>query len=196
MLPTSGTTQQPTVRALETGQIVAFAGSLIDFAALEGAGMAIRQITPDDVKELSADDCIGVRADWLQDNRDEAVRFCRAYAKGLVFTLENPRASSAIGLKQAPESGTLDEVEEFTNIFIVRRQKRPEGIALGEMPLDSWTAYQEFLLSGATGSADDPLTFTETIDASQIVDNSLVEEAMNFDQEAIKQQARDYEIPE
>lgn len=194
LLPTSGTTQQPTVQALESGKIVAFAGSHIDFASIEAAGLELRDITPDDVAQLSADDCVGVRADYLEENRDEAVRFCRAMAKGTTFVIENPRAAADIGLPYAPESGSLDEVEEFIKIFVVRRSEPPPDTEYGEMSVESWMQYQELLLSGSTGSDDDPLSFDEPIDASQVVDNSLISEIWDFDQDAVRQQAKDYEI--
>lgn len=193
LFPTSGTSQQSTVDALQTGSIAAFAGSYVDFAAIETFGLPLREITPEDVRVLSADDAIGVRADYLGENRDEAIRLCRGAAKGLIFAAENPRAAAEISLKYAPESGTVDEVQEFLEIFRTRRIEPPEGINFGEVPIDGWEGYMEFLLDGSTGRQDDPLAFDEPLDLTEVIDNSLVSEIMDFDPEPIRQQARDYE---
>ncbi|MPZ22611.1 MAG: hypothetical protein GEU28_03520 [Dehalococcoidia bacterium] len=194
LIPTSGTTQQPTVDNLQTGAIAAFAGSHVDFAAIETFGLPLRDVTPEEVVNINADDATGVGADYLAENRDEVVRFCRATAKGLIFTIENPRAAAEIGIKEpyAPDSGTIEEVETFIRIFVNDRATPPEGVSYGEMPIDGWEAYQNFLLEGRTGGQDDPLAFEEPVDVSEIIDNSLVPEIMDFDLEAIRQEARDY----
>lgn len=90
-------------------------------------------------------------------------------------------------------TGTLDETESFIRIFFNDRAEPPAGSSYGEMPPDGWDAYQRFLLEGATGEESDPLAFDEPVDVSQIIDNTLVPEIIDFDQEAIRQQARDYE---
>ncbi len=192
LLPTSGTTPQPTIDALNTGKIVAFAGSIFDIGFLEVSGFPMRDISPDEVKSISADDAIGVRADFLRARRDEVVAYCRALAKGTIFTLENSRAAAVIGLEFAPDSGPVDEVVEFIELFLNDRATPPAGIRLGEVPQKGWNEYQAFLLRGGTGSPVDPLAFTEPFDTAVIIDNSLVPEIWGFDEDRIRKDARDF----
>ncbi|MPZ24403.1 MAG: hypothetical protein GEU28_12905 [Dehalococcoidia bacterium] len=106
-----------------------------------------------------------------------------------------PPGPAEIGLQDryAPDTGPIDEVEEFIRLVVVERATPPPGTQLGEMPIDGWIEYMNFLLEGRTGSPDDPLTFEEPLDLTQIIDNSLNSEIMDFDQEAIRQEARDYQ---
>ncbi len=191
LLATSGTTQQPTVDALNTGKIAAFAASHIDFAAIETAGLPLRDITPVDIRDrMPASNVIGVRKQFLEENRDEVVRFSRAVAKGIIFTLENRPAAAEIGLKFAPESGDIPDIVEFIDLFLTNRIEPPPGVQYGAVAVDGWKTYMDFLLQGSTGSETDPLNFDEPIDVSEVIDNTLVSEIMNFDQERIRAEAR------
>ena len=193
LVPTSGTTPQPTIDALNTGGIVAFAGSIFDIIFIEGGGLPMRDISPPEVLAISADDAIGCRREFLRSNRSDVEGYCRALAKGTVFTQENPTAAALIGIGFAPDSGSLEEVEDFVRAFVVDRAVPPAGISLGEVPVDGWNDYQGFLLRGGTGSPVDPLAFTEAFDTSAIIDNSLQPEIWNFDAEKIRQDARDFD---
>ncbi|MPZ23950.1 MAG: hypothetical protein GEU28_10500 [Dehalococcoidia bacterium] len=195
LFPTSGTTQQPTVDALQTGRIVAFAGSILDFAAIETFGVELQDITPDIVRNINADDSLGVQAEYLEQNREQVVRYCRALAKGCIFAQENPRAAAQIGLQDhfAPDTGNLDETEFFIDLVVAQRGAPPEGLTFGQMPVDGWEAYQNFLLEGSTGGQDDPLAFDAPLDLSEIIDNTIPAEALDFDLEAIRQEARDFQ---
>lgn len=192
LVPTSGTTPQPTIDALNTGRIVAFGGSIFDIIFIEGGGLPMRDISPPEVQALSADDAIGCRREFLKSNRSDVVGYCRALAKGTIFTLESPRAASIIGIEFAPDSGPLDDVEDFVRAFVVDRATPPAGTSLGEVPVDGWNDYQTFLLRGGTGSDVDPLAFTEPFDTSVIIDNSLQSEIWDFDADQIRQDARDF----
>ena len=192
LVPTSGTTPQPTIDALNTGRIAAFGGSIFDIIFIEGGGLPMTDISPPEVQALSADDAVGCRREFLQSNRSDVVGYCRALAKGTIFTLESPRAAAILGFNYAPDSGTVDEVEEFINLFVTERAIPPAGTNLGEVPVDGWNDYQGFLLRGGTGSDVDPLAFTEPFDCSVIIDNSLQDEIWDFDHDKVRQDARDY----
>ena len=192
LIPTSGTTPQPTIDALNTGRIVAFGGSIFDVIFIEQGGLPMRDISPPEVQALSADDAIGARREFVRSNRSDVIGYCRALAKGTIFTLESPRAAAIIGLEYAPDSGHVDDIEEFVNLFVATRAIPPAGTSLGEVPVDGWNDYQAFLLRGGTGSDVDPLAFTEPFDTSAIIDNSLQSEIWDFDAEQIRQDARDF----
>jgi len=193
LVPTSGTTPQPTIDALNTGGIVAFAGSIFDIIFIEGGGLPMRDISPPEVLAIAADDAIGCRREFLRSNRSDVEGYCRALAKGTIFTQENPTAAAIIGMGFAPDSGDLADVEEFVRGFVVERSVPPAGVSLGEVPVEGWNEYQAFLLRGGTGSPVDPLAFTEAFDTSVIIDNSLQPAIWDFDVEKIRQDARDFD---
>ncbi|MPZ22600.1 MAG: hypothetical protein GEU28_03465 [Dehalococcoidia bacterium] len=195
LVPTSGSSQAITVDAFNTGRIQFMAASLLDFAAIEVTGFALRNITPPVVVDLQADNSVSVRADWLEEegNREQAVRFCRAEAKAKVFTRENPDAAVELALRVAPDTGSFEEVRDFVEITTISRLDPPEGIQDGEPPLEGWRAYQDFLLAGSTGGEADPLAFTEPQPVEELVDLTLIDEILDFDEEPILQQARDFQ---
>ncbi|MPZ23800.1 MAG: hypothetical protein GEU28_09690 [Dehalococcoidia bacterium] len=186
--PTSGASQAITVDAFNTDRIQVFCGSILDQAAIEVAGLELRDITPQAVLDASGDNAIGVRTDYLAENREQVVRFCRGLAKAKVWAFANVDAAIELALSIAPETGSVEEVSSFVDLLHINRALPPEsaGIEEGEIWVDGWNEFQQLLIAGGTGSPDDPLTFTEPLDISLIVDNSLLAEIWDFDRAEVE----------
>jgi ABC-type nitrate/sulfonate/bicarbonate transport system substrate-binding protein len=152
----------------------------------------VRSITPDFLLDASGDDAIGVRADYLEENREQIVRFGRGMAKGKAWALANFEAALDVALEAAPDSGSREEVTSFVNILRVNRAQPPEeaGIEEGQIWIEGWGRFQTLLLDGSTGSPDDPLTFTEPMDINMMVDNTLVPEINDFDKAEVESRTR------
>jgi ABC-type nitrate/sulfonate/bicarbonate transport system substrate-binding protein len=196
LLPTSGLPgQQPTVDAFESGQIVAFGGGYHDAFGVELAGKPLREITPDFLKENRAAEALTVPAEVLEDEegRDQAVRYLRAAAKGITFMNENVEAAATIahGVTGEPIEDVQNSID-LLNIFFFNRKRRNPGVRFGEVDTQGWLDFEELLLDGATGAETDPLAFDEIIPVENVIDNSLIDAINEFDEEEIKQQARDW----
>ena len=187
--PTSGDNQAVTVDAFNTDKIQVFAGSILDHAAIQVAGLKLRAITPDFILNAAGDNAQGVRADFLEENRDLITRFGRGMAKAKVWSFAPTNQEPAIdaALRVAPDTGTKEEVTSFVEILQVSRAlpATSAGIAEGEIWIQGWDDFQQLLLEGSTGSPDDPLTFTEPIDVNEIVDNSMVPDIFDFDRDEL-----------
>jgi hypothetical protein len=187
--PTSGDNQAVTVDAFNTGKIDIFAGSILDHAAVQVAGMELRAITPDFILNAAGDNAQGVRADYLEENRDLITRFGRGMAKAKVWSFAPANQDAAIdaALRVAPDTGSKEEVTSFIDILQISRAlpAASAGIEEGEIWVQGWDDFQKLLLEGSTGSPDDPLTFSEPIDVNEIVDNSMVADIFDFDREEL-----------
>ena len=187
--PTSGDNQAVTVDAFNTDKIQIFAGSIIDHAAVQVAGLELRAITPDFILNAAGDNAQGARADYLEENRDQITRWARGFAKAKVwaFAPANQDAALDAALRVAPDTGPKEEVANFAELLNLNRPLAPAvaGIEEGEIWIKGWDDYQKLLLEGSTGSPDDPLTFTEPIDVNEVVDNTMVADIFDFDREEI-----------
>jgi ABC-type nitrate/sulfonate/bicarbonate transport system substrate-binding protein len=192
LFPTSGDNQAVTVDAFNTGKIDIFSGSILDHASVEVVGLPVRSITPQFILDASGDDAVGTRADYLEKNRDQAVRFGRGMAKGKAWALANFDAAIDIAMEAAPDSGTREEVTAFVKLLRVDRAVPPKeaGIEEGQIWVGGWEKFQTLLLDGSTGSPDDPLTFTEPMDINMMVDNTLVPEINDFDKAEVEGRSR------
>lgn len=192
LFPTSASSQAITADAFNTGRIDIFAGSLLDHAAVQVAGIELRAITPDFVLDAAGDNAIATRSDHLAENRDQAVRFGRGMAKAKVWVLANFDDAIDSALEVAPETGTREEVASFVELLLVNRSLPPEkaDIEEGQIWIEGWEAFQALLLEGGTGSPDDPLQYTEPIDVSGLVDNTLAPEIFDFDRAEIEARTR------
>ena len=171
--PTSGDNQAVTVDAFNTGKIDIFAGSILDHAAVQVAGMELRAITPDFILNAAGDNA---RACGPTSSR-------RTGTKSSASAGAWPRARLVVRPRQPgrrrppawspPKPGRWRRSRDFIRSCgstgpCRRRRGHRGGRDLGQ----GWDDYQKLLLEGGTGSPDDPLTFTEPIDVNEIVDNS------------------------
>ncbi|MPZ22834.1 MAG: hypothetical protein GEU28_04690 [Dehalococcoidia bacterium] len=193
LFPTGGIAFTLIVDQLRTGEMAAFAGSHLDFEIVEQSGVELRDITPQEINDLTADNAFAALDDYLEENRDVMVRYCRAHAKAKVFTLENPEAAIDIALGFAPDSGTAEEMIPFVEALAINRAEPPAGTPEGGMSVEHFEAYQALLLEGGTGSPDDPLGYTEPLDIEEMLVQDLITEIHDFDAEAVRQQAQDYQ---
>jgi NitT/TauT family transport system substrate-binding protein len=91
-------------RAIEQGQVDAYASSYPDIATLTAQGLKFRDITPDKFSRTPGD-CFVVMKETLEDpkKRETVVKVGRAWVKGAVFAVENPEAALEMSCPQVPE---------------------------------------------------------------------------------------------
>ncbi len=91
-----------TLNALQTGQVHAYSSNMFDIAAIEAAGTDMTIIMPKSVENFPGN-AIVVRAETLEEKREQIVGFVRALAKGLLYVEANRDLSFAIAERLAPE---------------------------------------------------------------------------------------------
>ena len=161
--------------ALESGRIAAYGGGDADTLALQQLGVELTNILPDKYTALPGNS-LAISEDFLNENRDAAVRFLRAWAKGTLFAIENQEQALAYGCDFAPENCTDMEFAELAIEYYVGLQIPPED-QFGNLSESGWETTAEIMIQ------EDLLE--EGFDALQILDDSLLDEVNDFDHEEV-----------
>lgn len=185
--------------AVESGKIDVIAGSYPDFFGLQARGVKLRFVTPASIESFPRNS-VTVKAADLESHREELTGYLRALSKGMVFLNANPVAAAKIAKKYAPENlGDLD-IETLSEVLLkgllVRgltdyfKQGSPVYQKVGSQDPKAWDTYMTFLVEG--GVESEGVTLDKPVSVREIVDNSLIDPANDFDYAAIEKQAKDY----
>lgn len=179
-----------TVDSLQSGEVQAYASSVFDVAALEAAGIDTVDLLPAGPKSFPANG-MAVTAEALEANAEELAGFARAIAKGVVFSEVNPDAAFAIAAEALPAEFEDEALVAEGREAIEALKEVPEDLAdepIGTHNQPGWEGYVEFLSQGS----EEEGALTGEIDLDTILDDSLLEQANDFDRAAVEQQAEEY----
>lgn len=179
-----------TVQALEEGTVQAYASSLFDVAAIEAAGIETVDILPENAKAFPANG-VAVTAESLESNAEQLAGFLRATAKGVLFSRANPDAAFEIAAAARPEEFEDENLVREGREAIEFLKEVPDELAeepIGAHNRPGWEPYVEFLREGS----EEEGALTGEIDLDTILDDSLLEQANDFDQAEVEQQAEEY----
>jgi NitT/TauT family transport system substrate-binding protein len=162
--------------ALDRGDIVAMSGSTRDFRSMIGAGVELRDITPDELKEIPGQVFIAM-ADGLDDNQDVYERFFRAWAKAQYASLLNDEVLLAMGDRNIPES-MLDRVQAVAGLNQAKQGSKPLNDIYGELRLDAWQRASELLVRA--GALEAP------VEVESYLDDRYIGAANDFDRAEVQ----------
>lgn len=168
-----------TVRALEEGQVDAYGGSVNDIVALQAQDLDLRYILPDALLELPASGIV-VPQEFIDENRDLVAGFLRAATKGSYWATVDPDATLCV-LKEVTPEQFAEPAGEMIFEAVLPITWAPEGTPMGSQSPETWGAYFDFI------GAERP-----DIDLSEIVIDDFIEEANDFDEEAVAADANAY----
>lgn len=168
-----------TVRALEEGQVDAYGGSVNDIVALQAQDLDLRYILPDELLELPASGIV-VTQEFIDENRDLVAGFLRAATKGSYWATVNPGATLCV-LKEVTPEQFAEPVGEMIFEAVLPITWAPEGTQMGFQSPETWGAFFDFI-----GAA------RPEVDLSEIVIDGFIDEANDFDQEAVAADANAY----
>jgi NitT/TauT family transport system substrate-binding protein len=177
-------------KALEDGQIAAYASSYPDVDTLTAEGLDLADITPEEFEPVPGD-CLVVSQSTLEDEtkRDIVERIGRAWAMGAVFTTENPTAALDIACPQVPEEcqdmAFAKQYMNSTADLLVPTD--PETTPIAGVDIAGFEASQSALLDAGTIDSEVDL---ETLINSE--DVAAVQEAIqDFDAGQVESEARE-----
>ncbi|MGH2949875.1 MAG: ABC transporter substrate-binding protein, partial [Solirubrobacteraceae bacterium] len=157
------------VKAIQDGEVDAFAGGYTDIATLEAAGLDLEDITPEKYDPMPGD-CMVTSKEVLSDpeNQDTAVRIIRAWAKGAFFAIANEEAALEISCNEVPEQCT--DRERFTQPYLSATVEllRPVDESQPPTSLDpeGWQTTADVLL--ASGALDEEVDVDTLIGAPEV----------------------------
>jgi NitT/TauT family transport system substrate-binding protein len=174
-------------RAIEQGQVDAYASSYPDIATLTAQGLEFRDITPDKFSRTPGD-CFVVMKDTLEDpeKRETVVKVGRAWVKGANFAIENPEAALEMSCPQVPEE-CKDRAfaDEFMSQTLDLLKPLDESVPIGGLDLEGWKTTADVLLD--VGTIKEPVDTEQTVNSPEV--QEVVDEIQDFDLEAVKQDA-------
>jgi len=156
-----------------------------EYQLWQAKGMDLRYITFQEIVPACANS-ICVTMDTVRNDPDLIVKFCRAYAKGILFCKENPRAAADIVVKRFPALNlTVDQaVAAIEGLVYITNDADTEEYGYGWHNLDEWTLMKQGGM--ATGS------FLEDIPVEEYFTNEFVEAINDFDPAEVQADASNY----
>lgn len=176
--------------SLRGGEIDALVLNDVRLAALEANGYEFRYLPRPALADRMFGAGLLARNDWLEENRDAAIGYARAYTRSVIFTRENPEAAVRLHWELFPQfrpQGDEEEALRIDGAILARRLSSTQGeggddAPWGQFDDDAWAAYAEFL------------GVTETVpDLEQYYTNDIAEEMGDIDAEAVEELAADFD---
>jgi NitT/TauT family transport system substrate-binding protein len=180
--------------ALNRGAVDALIFSSQETAKFEAIGFKIKYLNVGEGFASLPDVALLTRRENFQTKSNMIVGFARAVAKGYVFSVANPEAALRINWKLIPESEPTNlPAEDALKVGLqvnVTRMKiwdspKTEG-KLGLLIKDDWKRLIDFMRTNGQLKSDTPV--------DSVITNDLIGEINDFDKEAIKNDALQFDI--
>ena len=174
-----------TAALIRSGQIDALSQFDTQYALVENAGVKLTYIDSGAIAKFPSNGFIALE-DHLKANRAQAVALARNYAMATVFTMANPEAGIHAMWDIYPASrGTgrddATALRDDTHTIQARlKNLRPEAGGVtrwGENSIPNYQAYLDYLLANKV--------IPQKANATDLLDNSLIDDINRFDTEAI-----------
>ena len=165
-------------KAIKDGTIVAYAGSANNLAAIDAAGIPIRNITPANVSDNPGNSLVmwAPRKDEIQD---VVQRFLKAYAMATHAGILDTKTMAAICKKNVPEQWENLDIGMALLDFAVYKTNLIRTIKRGEPQPDVWARVQApYIALKEIPGALDPATF---------LDDSFIDGASDYETAEVKQ---------
>jgi len=169
--------------SLENGTVDAVAGAILDFIGMQAAGLAIKDIAPQEFKASPSASFI-VTPQTLEENGECIERFLRAWAKGTYAGLANGPATQAMGKAAVPE----EWIEESVGVASYDQAVAPNSPAesdgsFGVVQKDVWQSQADELIS--IGELD-----VESLDVNSFIDEQFIDGANDWDRAQVEADAQ------
>jgi NitT/TauT family transport system substrate-binding protein len=137
-------------RALDSGEIAAYAGATNDFAAMDAQGLDSESIVPDSLKGLPSNGFVVTQETLDNDaDRETAIKIVRAWLKGDQFARLHPEDAFKMACDAVPEECTDEKTARAFFDRSIEVATPPEGVRPGEnAPMDAFGTIQNALIDG------------------------------------------------
>lgn len=178
--------------AVERGDVDALYSIDTIFGTIEAAGIGLSYLPlPTNIPRVGGI-YLAALPEFIRDHRAQIVGFGRGVAKAQVFIQENPEAAAYIFAKMYPEAlpkgKSLEEQVKAIEVPLIKRMK----IYHSYDPAAPWGSIKE-------SEWQDEIKFWGVQDkiksTANFYTNDLIAEINNFDENAVKAEARNFKLP-
>lgn len=180
--PVVGTSGPIVANAIRNGDIDAYSGAIIDFAALEANGITVRDITPSALASTPAASFIAL-PEVASEKAEAITGFLRAWAKATYVGIVNRDVVEMIMRQTIPEEWRPEAVGQAALDISIEYQT-PPGDVFGELRPDAWAASEDQLF--AVGEVD------EVIPVEDFLDDQFIGPANDWDREEVQADAEQW----
>jgi NitT/TauT family transport system substrate-binding protein len=180
-----GTSGALVAKTFEDDEIQAYVGNASDFTALSANGVALRNITPEDVGKIDGNP-MAVLPDTLEQKREAIVGFLRAWTKAQHVGQVNREVVEQIAREKVPAEWRNEASGEAALDLAIRLMEPDDPERIGDLRPDVWDTGQDVLVSAGV------LEEGQTIDVQEALDDSLIEEINDWDREEVERAAEEY----
>jgi len=179
-----------TAALLRSNQVDALSQFDTQYALTENAGAKLRMLDTSEIAKFPSNGFIALE-DTLVNKRAEAVAIGKGYAMGTVFALANPEAAIRILWEVFPQTKATGKDEATamrddvkTLLARAKSWKLESGgvTKWGENSVANYAAYADFLVKNGV--------LKEKPQATDLIDNSLIDDINKFDAGEIEKQAK------
>jgi len=182
----------PSGVALERGNIDALFAYDVIFGTIEGAGIELSYLPlPAKLPQIGGT-FVSARPDFLSDRRQQAIGLARGIAKAHVFIQENPRAAAYIFTQMYPEAVPKGKtIEQQVAAILTTLRKRAPLYSPSNRSIAKWGYMDDKDWIDTAG-----VLGLKVPDLTTIYSNDLIDEINKFDTASIKNEARNFKLPD
>ena len=180
-----GTSGPLIAKTLEDGKIQAYVGNASDFTALSANGVALRNITPEDVARIDGNP-MALLPNTLKEKRKAIVGFLRAWTKGQYVGQVNREVVEKIAREKVPAEWRNEASGEAALDLAIDLMKSDDPERIGDLRPDVWATGQDVLVRAGVIEEGD------TIDVADALNDSLIEEINDWDRAEVEAAAEEY----
>jgi NitT/TauT family transport system substrate-binding protein len=180
-----GTSGALVAQTFEDDEIQAYVGNASDFTALSANGVALRNITPEDVGKIDGNP-LAVLPGTLEEKREAIVGFLRAWAKGQYVGQVNREVVEQIAREKVPAEWRNEASGEAALDLAIQLMEPDDPDRIGDLRPEVWSTGQDVLVSAGV------LEEGQTIDVEEALNGELIEEINDWDRAEVEAAAEDY----
>jgi NitT/TauT family transport system substrate-binding protein len=180
-----GTSGALVAQTFEDGEIDAYVGNASDFTALSANGVALRNITPEDVGRIDGNP-LATLPGTLQEKREAIVGFLRAWAKAQHVGQVNREVVEQIAREKVPAEWRNEASGEAALDLAIQLMKPDDPQRIGDLRPDVWETGQDVLVRAGVIEESDKINVQEALN------DELIAEINDWDRAEVERAAEEY----
>jgi NitT/TauT family transport system substrate-binding protein len=180
-----GTSGALVAQTFEDGEIDAYVGNASDFTALSANGVALRNITPEDVGRIDGNP-LATLPGTLEEKREAIVGFLRAWAKAQYVGQVNREVVEQIAREKVPAEWRNEASGEAALDLAIQLMKPDDPDRIGDLRPDVWETGQDVLVRAGVIEEGDK------IDVQEALNDEMIAEINDWDRAEVKRAAEEY----
>jgi NitT/TauT family transport system substrate-binding protein len=165
--------------AVRDGSVSGLVGSINDWAGLEGAGIAVKLITPEELLASPAN-TFAMNTSQIEDRREAVEGFLRAWSKGMYVSVNHPDVVETMLREAVPEEWE-NEAAGMSLLRGVIGMNVSTTERAGDLQTDVWASIQPRLLSSGA--------IEREVDPADFLNDTYIEAANDFDRAEVDAEA-------